>query len=308
VRAAPAPVPSVAAPVPSRPPPLKSHSPVPARAAESNGANGAAHVLTISAQPSLRAAEHPNARLDRRAKLTDPVLAQAQAETRVDWTAATTAPPPRTRSSVWIAAIAIASVIIAGILFLTHSNDRTPRATLTEAPHAVEPPPAPVVPMQIPPAPAPEAPAPTAPSAPAPQPSAASPTATAEAQSSPPANPAQGPQHTSDELLQRGQKLAEQGKPKQALAAYESAAKQSPEDSKVLSRLALTYLNQGRNNDAANYAARAVELEESNSEGWIVLGAARSQLGDRKAAREAYKRCAEVGKGSYVNECRQMLQ
>ena len=72
--------------------------------------------------------------------------------------------------------------------------------------------------------------------------------------------------------------------------------------------MAFDYLNKGRNAQAADYAARAVESNPRNSEGWIVLGAAKHELGDRKAAREAYKQCVEQGVGEYVAECRRMLR
>jgi cytochrome c-type biogenesis protein CcmH/NrfG len=67
-------------------------------------------------------------------------------------------------------------------------------------------------------------------------------------------------------------------------------------------------LNQGRPADAISYAARAIQADESNSEGWIVLGAARWQTGDRKAAKEAYRSCAERARGAYVVECKRMLR
>jgi len=96
--------------------------------------------------------------------------------------------------------------------------------------------------------------------------------------------------------------------PKQALALYESAAARLPSNSLVLSRLAFAYLNRGRNNDAAEYAARAVEIDPTNSEGWIVLGAGKYQTGDRKAAKDAYRKCVELGRGTYVSECKRMVR
>ncbi|HKU44189.1 MAG TPA: tetratricopeptide repeat protein, partial [Polyangiales bacterium] len=109
-------------------------------------------------------------------------------------------------------------------------------------------------------------------------------------------------------VLEQARKLDEQGKQKQALAVYESAAQRLPRNSVVLGRLAFAYLNLGRNKDAADYAARAVELDPTNSEGWIVLGAGKSELGDRKAGRDAYKKCVELGKGPYVAECKRMVR
>jgi hypothetical protein len=107
-------------------------------------------------------------------------------------------------------------------------------------------------------------------------------------------------------VLERARKLDEQNKPKQALAVYEEAAQRLPVNSTVLGRLAFAYLNRGRDADAVQYAEKAVGLDPTNSEGWIVLGAGKFQLGDRKAAKDAYKRCAEQGKGPYVAECKRL--
>ena len=112
---------------------------------------------------------------------------------------------------------------------------------------------------------------------------------------------------TVEELLGRARKL-EDSKPKQALSLYEQAAALVPTNSAVLGRLAFGYLNRGRMADAADYAARAVAQDPTNSEGWIVLGAAKHELGDRKAAKEAYRKCVELGRGSYVEECRRMVR
>jgi DNA-binding response OmpR family regulator len=109
-------------------------------------------------------------------------------------------------------------------------------------------------------------------------------------------------------VLERGQKLEAQGKRKQAVTLYETLRNETPPNSPVLSRLAYLYLYQTRNAEAADVATRAVEADSTNSEGWIVLGAAKSTLGDREGARNAYKKCAEQGRGSYVAECRRMLR
>jgi Flp pilus assembly protein TadD len=108
--------------------------------------------------------------------------------------------------------------------------------------------------------------------------------------------------------VNQARKLEEQGKVKQALALYEQAAALVPTNSVVLSRLAFGYLNRSRNAAAAEYATRAVVADAGNSEGWIELGAAREQLGDRKAAREAYRQCVALGRGEYVAECRRMVR
>jgi predicted Zn-dependent protease len=111
-----------------------------------------------------------------------------------------------------------------------------------------------------------------------------------------------------EQSIATAQELESQGKTKQAMDVYENAIAQTPANSALLSRLAFMYLNQGRPTDAIAYAQRAIQADQSNSEGWIVLGAARYELGDRKAAKEAYRSCAELGRGAYVVECKRMLR
>jgi tetratricopeptide (TPR) repeat protein len=161
------------------------------------------------------------------------------------------------------------------------------------------------------PEPTPEAPA----AAPEEQPAALAATTQAEQALAPspelpaPATPASeggGDAIDAAAVLERARKLEEANKSKQALAVYEEAAQRLPRNSTVLGRLAFAYLNRGRDADAVRYAEKAVELDPTNSEGWIVLGAGKFQLGDRKAAKEAYKNCAEQAKGEYLAECKRM--
>lgn len=77
--------------------------------------------------------------------------------------------------------------------------------------------------------------------------------------------------------------------------------------SEALSGLAMFYLNQGKNREARDRAREAVRHDPSNSEGWIVLGAAYASLGEPGQAREAYVKCASAS-GKYVSECRRMVR
>jgi DNA-binding response OmpR family regulator len=136
-----------------------------------------------------------------------------------------------------------------------------------------------------------------------------------QAQAAPPATAAQGAAAASDEQHGRAHELAERaraleraGKPRQAMQLYEAAVQLDPNASDVLGRLSMSYLNRGENQLAADYASRAVAVDPQSSEGWIVLGAARQALGDGRAARDAYKKCVEVGKGEYTDECRRMAR
>jgi len=109
-------------------------------------------------------------------------------------------------------------------------------------------------------------------------------------------------------LIAEGRALEQEGKRVQAMAFYERALSITPNDSALLSRMAFNLLNRGDNQSAEDFAARAAAVDPTSSEAWIVLGAARDGLGNRAGARDAYKRCVEVGKGEYVEECRRMVR
>lgn len=225
---------------------------------------------------------------------------------RTAWSSGQTLPPMRTsrRARAWSIIAAIA--ILFGVLsYRALSTTRAPasgrptpsRATPTSPPPLAREPDTDAVQQ---PSPASEPPAPPS-TTPEPAPTTAAPVAaqTPEAAARP---------EDIDALLARARKLEDQSRLRQALALYEEAAALVPDNSAVLSRLAFGYLNGGRSADAAEYAARAVARDETNSEGWIVLGAAKHELGDRKAAREAYEKCVELGRGAYVDECRRMVR
>jgi Flp pilus assembly protein TadD len=81
-----------------------------------------------------------------------------------------------------------------------------------------------------------------------------------------------------------------------------------PASSFALSRVAYLHLQAGDDARARQYAARAVELDATSSEGWIVLGAALEALRDRAGARAAYQQCAATGAGEYAAECRRLAR
>lgn len=80
-----------------------------------------------------------------------------------------------------------------------------------------------------------------------------------------------------------------------------------PNGSEALSGLAMYYLNQGKNQKAKERAEEAVRVDAQSSEGWIVLGASLSALGDAPGARRAYQECAQF-EGKYMGECKRMLR
>lgn len=121
---------------------------------------------------------------------------------------------------------------------------------------------------------------------------------------------AQDTQGSSDAalLIAEGRALEQEGKRAQAMAFYERALSITPNDAALLSRMAFNHLNRGDNKSAEDFAARAAAVDPTSSEAWIVLGAARDGLGNRAGARDAYKRCVELAKGEYVEECRRMVR
>jgi DNA-binding response OmpR family regulator len=80
-----------------------------------------------------------------------------------------------------------------------------------------------------------------------------------------------------------------------------------PAGAEALSGLAMYYLNQGKNQKAKERAEEAVKVDARSSEGWIVLGASLSALGDSAGARKAYQECAAI-EGKYTGECKRMLR
>jgi hypothetical protein len=109
-------------------------------------------------------------------------------------------------------------------------------------------------------------------------------------------------------LIAEGKALEQEGKRAQAMAFYDRALSITPNDAALLSRMAFNHLNRGDNKSAEDFAGRAAAVDPTSSEAWIVLGAARDGLGNRAGAREAYKRCVELARGQYVEECRRMVR
>ncbi|MEY4581337.1 MAG: hypothetical protein RL701_6040 [Pseudomonadota bacterium] len=220
------------------------------------------------------------------------LLAKAADDARLGWATKTTAPPALKRKglALYIAGGAVALIAVLWLWFGARGQEAgshaapAPQTNTVVAPPLAVQPPAAVVAAPAPPEIEPE-PTPAVVAA-----AAATPTASTE------------------ETLAKAEQLKQQGKEKQAMALYEHAVAQTPNDSVLLSRLAFMHLNRGHNTEAVTFAARATQADPSNSEGWIVLGAARDALGDRKAAKEAYRSCADQGRGSYVTECKRMLR
>jgi cytochrome c-type biogenesis protein CcmH/NrfG len=94
---------------------------------------------------------------------------------------------------------------------------------------------------------------------------------------------------------------------KSAEQAYLKVLEINPASAEALSGLAMFYLNQGKNEQARDRAQQSVAIDGKNSEGWIVLGASLSALGDMPGARKAYQECAGI-EGKFAGECKRMLR
>ncbi|HTU57036.1 MAG TPA: hypothetical protein VMF89_01360, partial [Polyangiales bacterium] len=252
------------------------------------------------------------------------------------------APRPKRRISRWVqAGGAAATVALAAGLFALRARDAAPQGSLnTAVPQAVE------TPAIVPPTaandvkeqaleeleamhnqaqalPEPQ-PQPTA-AAPTPQtePKAAEPAAAPQQQPAPAtaepakqqptpdeqaAKPASEAPSNADQVLAKGRSLEQRGKKQDAINLYAKAAEEGSANSQMLSRMAFLYLNQGKNALAETAAKRAADADETNSEAWIVLGAALDGLGKKPAAEQAYRNCAQKGQGQYVTECKRMLR
>jgi Flp pilus assembly protein TadD len=74
---------------------------------------------------------------------------------------------------------------------------------------------------------------------------------------------------------------------------------------KALCRVAL---ERGRLTEAVEAGERAVALDPTDGEAWLILGAAYQSKGNSKDARRCYKSCVQEGKRGPRNECAAMLR
>jgi DNA-binding response OmpR family regulator len=158
--------------------------------------------------------------------------------------------------------------------------------------------------------PKPSEPSNAAPSAPpAPEPAPAAPTP--EVSLAEPVQPAPDPALAaapSPEYLEALAAARALGFKRGAEQAYIKAIEIDSRGAEALGGLAMFYLNQGMNEAARARAEEAVAIDPKSSEGWIVLAASRSALGDEAGARKAYQECALLEEGKYVSECKRMLR
>jgi DNA-binding response OmpR family regulator len=190
-----------------------------------------------------------------------------------------------------------ASVMLLGVAYMRYEDARAKRAlqphpptALSSTPIALGPAVAPLPPTAIAsndiPPPPPESALPVA-SASAPPIASAS--ASAGAMAAPPASVSAAPSATPP------------------VAASASAAPPSAVPAPELVRQAQRALERGRTASAIELSLRATEVDPTNAEAWLTLGAAYDTQGSHAKARAAYRSCVDRGKGGTRAECRAML-
>jgi hypothetical protein len=135
---------------------------------------------------------------------------------------------------------------------------------------------------------------------------AVAPPATTEGAVPPPTTaPAEAtPAETYESVL--AQAVAARGAARQ-MPLLQRAIELNPNGAEALARLSFIYVSRpGRANmeQARSLAERATVSDPTSSQAWLVLGAARSELGDRAGARAAFDSCVAQGTGRYVSDCR----
>lgn len=93
-----------------------------------------------------------------------------------------------------------------------------------------------------------------------------------------------------------------------ASAAPSAAPETDPKAAKEQKLRAKQFLERGKAAEAIEAADRAVALDPSDAESWLVLGAAYQEKGNVKEARRCYSECVKQGKGGFRGECAAMLR
>jgi Flp pilus assembly protein TadD len=81
-----------------------------------------------------------------------------------------------------------------------------------------------------------------------------------------------------------------------------------PRSAREAREVARHALERGDHGQAIAVGRQAVELDASDAEAWLVLGAAQLESGRGAEARSTFGTCAKVAKHGPVGECRAMLQ
>ncbi len=122
------------------------------------------------------------------------------------------------------------------------------------------------------------------------------------------AAPAATPARASTSPSKEGTQGAANPSAAQAKAGPASAATEIAPRTAVQEReLARRALEHGKFRDAVAAAEQAAKLDPSDAEAWLILGAARQELGQAAAAHTAFRSCVQSAKHGPIGECRAML-
>jgi hypothetical protein len=137
----------------------------------------------------------------------------------------------------------------------------------------------------------------------APSASAPAAAATPVASAAPQANDAAG--SVAPAVQQPRQTAEPAGAPKAETADGVAADPAQAQKQKDTARIAL---ERGKVADSIEAGEKSVELDPTDGEAWLILGAAYQQRGDAKNARRCYKACMERGTRGPRSECAAMLR
>ncbi|CAO2834228.1 unnamed protein product [Amaranthus hypochondriacus] len=104
----------------------------------------------------------------------------------------------------------------------------------------------------------------------------------------------QSNQTLADVFLEQGNKLAEDGKYREALGKWEAAITLTPEKTVLHEQKAQVLLELGDSWGALKAATRATELDPSWAETWITLGRAQLNFGEPDSAMESFDKALAI--------------
>lgn len=108
--------------------------------------------------------------------------------------------------------------------------------------------------------------------------------------------------------LEEALAAARAARSRDAQAAWEAVLAIQPASAEALEELAWLAINRRQNQQARDFARRAVAIDATLSRAWVTLGAALQELDDDAGARVAYQACVDHGAGRNVRDCRTMLR
>ena len=95
---------------------------------------------------------------------------------------------------------------------------------------------------------------------------------------------------------------------REAVAACTAAAAANPRSAEALTMLAHTELNRGRLERANELAVKAVAIDPTLADAYVIIGGVHQDSGENKEAKAAYRRYLELApRGRYADELRSIV-